>query len=297
MALDPGPPQARCNGCGARYDWRGGILDLTTSRKGAPGYDPHFFSSLSQVEERHFWYLSRREVVLDALERSVPDLRTRPLFDIGCGSGGLLAFLERHLPVGGACDAHRLGLELARQRTAVPLLLVDDGRTPPLAEGQTMLGLFDVLEHLDDDEGTLRWLFAILAPGGVLALTVPAHPILFGEVDRLACHRRRYRRDELLLKLRRAGFQVRLLTHFMAPLVPLLLLFRQLTGLLDRLGFGSATRSTQEQAVVPVFNGLMRALLRVERVWLRHFELPFGSSLIAVAARPCPEGPGAGRRS
>lgn len=238
------------------------------------------------MEDRHFWYLARREVVLDALARCVPDVARRTLFDIGCGSGGLLGFLERHIPVTGACDAHRVGLEIARRRTTAPLVLVDDGRIPPLAPGQPLVGMFDVLEHLDDDEATLRWLFGVLEPGGVLVLTVPAHPFLFGEMDRLACHRRRYRRGELLSKLRRAGFQVRLLTHFMAPLVPLLLLFRQAGRLLDGLGFRSAERSTQELAVVPGFNGAMRSLLLLERLWLRRFSLPFGSSLIAVAARP-----------
>jgi SAM-dependent methyltransferase len=261
------------------------------------GYDPHFFESLPRVEDRHFWYLARREVVLDALARSVPDLAARTLFDVGCGSGGLLAFLERHLTVAGACDAHRLGLEIARRRTSAPLVLVDDGRVPPLAPGQSLVGMFDVLEHLDDDVGVLRWLFGILAPGGVLVLTVPAHPLLFGEMDRLARHRRRYRRDELLAKLRAAGFEVRRLTHFMAPLVPLLLVFRQLGRLLDALGFRSAQRTSQELRVIPGFNGVMRSLLRLERLWLRRRGLSFGTSLIAIASRPAVSVSPAGRPS
>jgi hypothetical protein len=105
-------------------------------------------------------------------------------------------------------------------------------------------------------------------------------------MDRLARHRRRYRRRELREKLRRAGFEVRRLTHFMAPLVPMLLLFRQLGRALDALGFRSRRRATQELNVLPGFNGAMRGLLSFERLWLRRFGLPFGTSLIAVAARP-----------
>jgi SAM-dependent methyltransferase len=224
--------------------------------------------------------------VKDALLRHVPDLQQRALFDIGCGSGGLLSYLERHLPLAGACDAHRLGLEIARGRTRTTLLLVDEDRQPPLGAGQSLLGMFDVLEHLDDDRASLRFLFDVLAPGGVLVLTVPAHMFLFGEMDRLACHRRRYSQRELADKLKQAGFEVRLLTHFMAPLVPLLLLFRQFGRALDALGFRSRRRSTQELAVVPLFNAGMRGVLLLERLWLRRFGLPFGSSLIAVASRP-----------
>ena len=100
-------------------------------------------------------------------------------------------------------------------------MLVDEGRFPPLGPGYGLVSLFDVLEHIDDDTGTLRHIFSILEPGGVLVLTVPAHPFLFDEMDELAHHRRRYRGSELGHKLRDAGFEVRRLTHFMAPLVPL----------------------------------------------------------------------------
>jgi len=102
-----------------------------------------------------------------------------------------------------------------RPKVAVPLLLVDEGRLPPLAHGYTLLSLFDVLEHIDDDVGTLCFLREVLEPGGVLVLTVPAHPFLFDEMDRIAHHRRRYRRSELQDKLFIVGFRILCLSHFM----------------------------------------------------------------------------------
>ena len=141
-----------------------GILRLTLGREGAPGYDPHFFNTLERVEGRHFWFVARREVILDALRRAVPDLEHRGLFDIGCGSGGLLQYLAaRGVTVAGACDAYLESLEIVRRRIAAPLVLVDEGRLPPLGPGQELLGLFDVLEHLDDDRGVLRFLRSALA--------------------------------------------------------------------------------------------------------------------------------------
>jgi SAM-dependent methyltransferase len=148
-----------------------------------------------------------------------------------------------------------------------------------------MVGMFDVLEHIDDDEATLRWLFSVLEPGGVLVLTVPAHPFLFDEADVMAFHRRRYRRRELLEKLRRAGFAVRLLTHFMAPLVPLMMVTRPIGRLLRR-GRPADAHRDREMEVVPVVNPLLRGLLAVERALLRVARPPFGTSLLAVAALP-----------
>ena len=237
------------------------------------------------MEREHYWFATRREVVRDVLRDAVPDLAQRALFDIGCGSGGLLAFLaESGVRVAGACDAYPESLALVRQRVAAPLLLVDEGRFPPLGAGQTLLSLFDVLEHIDDDLGTLRHLVDVLEPGGILVLTVPAHPFLFDEMDTIAHHRRRYTRRELGDKLRAAGFSVRRLAHFMAPLVPLVALRWTLRAL---PGWRSAlARRKAELSVTPVLNGLMRALLRLERPLVRAGVLPFGSSLIAVAERP-----------
>ncbi len=276
---------ADCTSCAASYPVRGGVLDLSIGRQGVPAYDPHYFATLEKVEESHFWFVARREVILAALRRAVPDLDQRPLFDIGCGCGGLLAFLGDHgVPLAGACDAYAESLGVVRRRTRAPLLLVDEGRLPPLGPGFAALGLFDVLEHVDDDQALLEHLASLLRPGGVLVLTVPAHPFLFGEMDELARHRRRYTRKGLVLRLRAAGFEVRLASHFMAPLVPLLLA----TRLLTRLALGDRTRERHsvEFRVVPGINAAMRALLMLERHVLVRRPLPIGSSVVAVAARP-----------
>jgi len=276
---------ASCSGCATAYPMRDQVLDLRAGRQGAAAYDPHYFPTLASIERHHFWFATRREVVLDVLHDTVPDLARRALFDIGCGSGGLLEFLGASgVPLAGACDAYAESLALVRRRVAAPLLLVDEGRLPPLAPGYSLLSLFDVLEHIDDDLGTLRLLFEVLEPGGVLVLTVPAHPFLFDEMDTIAHHRRRYRRSELGEKLRAAGFRILRLSHFMAPLVllvPLRWLVRTLPGRRSAMD-----RRRVELAVTPVLNGLARAVLRLERPLVRAGRVPFGSSLVAVAARP-----------
>jgi SAM-dependent methyltransferase len=280
--------EAVCTTCAARYPRVDGVLHLIAGRQGAPGFDPHYFETLAEVERRHFWFVSRRRVIVDALKRHVADLDARRLFDIGCGTGGLLEFLTaRGVRLAGACDAYPESLALVRRRVDTPLVLVDEGRLPPLGGGQTLLSLFDVLEHMDDDLGMLRFLHSVLEPGGVLVLTVPAHPFLFDEMDELAHHRRRYRRSELQSRLRDAGFDVVLLTHFMAGLVPLLTVARTAGRLLSGRRPNAAARRAAEFRVVPVLNGLMLAGLGWERLWLRlGGSLPFGSSLLAVAIRP-----------
>lgn len=278
----------RCATCDVGYEKRDGVWQLTLGRVGAPGYDPHHFESLPQIEGRHFWFLARRQLILDVLRRTVPDLSQRSMFDVGCGSGGLAAFLTSHgVRLSGACDAYPEALQIAGRKIDVPLFLVDEGRLPPLGAGQSMIGLFDVLEHIDDDVATLSWIAEVLEPGGYLVLTVPAHPALYNDADRSAHHRRRYGMTELRGKLAAAGFRVRLLTHFMAPLAPAILLssWRQ-AGWRRVRRRPPATPLGARIQVRAGLNAAMGLVLRLERGLLRWVSLPFGSSLIAVAERP-----------
>ena len=277
-----------CVACGAAYGQRDGVWQLALGRLGAPGYDPHHFDSLPQVEDRHFWFLARRALILDVLRMSVPDLSERPMFDLGCGSGGLAAYLAGHgVRLSGASDAYPEALQMARRKVDAPLFLVDEGRLPPLGPGQAMIGLFDVLEHIDDDVATLSWIAEVLEPGGCLVLTVPAHPALYNDSDRSAHHRRRYRKRELQGKLVAAGLRVRRLTHFMAPLAPLILAanwgqaaLRPLLRCRPAASLGARLR------VRTGLNAIMGLVLGLERRLLSQISLPFGSSLIAVAERP-----------
>lgn len=50
----------------------------------------------------------------------------------------------------------------------------------------------NVLEHIVDDTAAVRNMIEILQPGGCVAIFVPAMPSLYGDMDRLAGHHRRY---------------------------------------------------------------------------------------------------------
>lgn len=76
------------------------------------------------------------------------------------------------------------------------------------------LGPFDgavmsnVLEHIADDEATLRELSAMVRPGGMVAVYSPAFRLLMSDFDRSIGHVRRYRKRELCETFERAGFEI-----------------------------------------------------------------------------------------
>jgi SAM-dependent methyltransferase len=67
---------------------------------------------------------------------------------------------------------------------------------------------FDIVEHVDDDDGALSELSRMAAPGATLLLSVPLHPSQWTAFDDFVGHRRRYEPDHLVAKLAKYGFEV-----------------------------------------------------------------------------------------
>lgn len=256
------------------------------------GYDPALYAELLAIEDRHFWFRARNCLITALVGRIVrrwpPGYR---VLEVGCGTGNVLRHLVRicrgATVVG--MDLFAEGLLYARDRAKCPVVQADAGCTP-FRVGFELVGIFDVLEHTPDDMRVLRDLHALLVPGGILLLTVPAGKVLWSYFDEISHHCRRYEAPELAEKLRQAGFELELVTHYMAVIYPLVRLIRRLRtqvqqrqdGTLDAVG---ALRS--EFKISPIANALLTLVLRAETVWVSlGNRLPFGTSLVAVARRP-----------
>jgi len=72
----------------------------------------------------------------------------------------------------------------------------------------------NVLEHVLDDRAGFRNLFDALQPGGRAVVLVPQGPSLFGTLDEVLEHQRRYTVDELRAKMAEAGFEVQRIFGF-----------------------------------------------------------------------------------
>jgi len=255
------------------------------------GYDPDFFALLDAVEDRHFWFRARGRAVAALAEQVTAPLPPgHRVLELGCGNGGMLKVLHRACPRGMVIgmDLFAEGLRHARRRTPCPLIQGDVHR-PPFAARFELIGLFDVLEHIPDDRRTLDDIRALLADGGALLMTVPAHPALWSYFDEASHHCRRYTAGDLREKLTRAGLVVEYLTPFMAPLYPLMWAARRLKTW--RRGAGgegasAAQMSAAELRIVPGMNAVMDCLLAHETPLLvRRRQLAMGTSLLAIARR------------
>jgi SAM-dependent methyltransferase len=248
-------------------------------------YDPRFFSRLWEVEDRHFWFRARNGAITALVASIVEDLDAGyRVLEVGCGTGNVLRHLERVCRRGHVIglDLFHEGLRFARKRVTCPLVQADM-QQPPFRTQFEVIGLFDVLEHLPDDLAVLRSLHALLAPGGTLLLTVPAHMSLWSYFDEASCHYRRYAPRELERKLLESGFEVAFLTPYMMSIFPLVWLGRRLAA---RGGKSAADLASNELKITPGLNALLARLLAIEvRVLSARRRLPTGTSLLAVGKR------------
>ena len=248
---------------------------MKPAMQGSIGYDASRFAAIAAVEERHFWFRSRSRLIVWALRRHFP--RARSMLEIGCGTGNVLAALQQsgiERLVGS--EAHAEGLAFAARRAPGAELMQMDARRIPFRGEFDVLGAFDVIEHIEEDEQVLREMFAACRPGGGVMLTVPQHAWLWSKRDEIAQHRRRYNRRELLAKLAAAGFQRPWVTSFVSLLLPLMALSRRRKDV-----------SSAELEVGAAANQVLGAVMALERGVIRAgVSLPAGGSLLAVAHKP-----------
>jgi SAM-dependent methyltransferase len=261
-------------------------------RGAGESYDPDFFARLADIEDRHFWFASRSRVIASIMARVTRGLPPRyRVLEVGCGIGTILRVLEKTcrdgLVIG--MDLFAEGLMHARQRSSC-LVVRGDVHALPFRSAFHVIGLFDVLEHLPDDDAVLRGLRELLVPDGALVLSVPAHRCLWSHFDEAAHHCRRYEPAELRRKLNLAGYDVEHLTHCLATLFPLTWVWRRLAAMTTgRPGDAGRARTLalRELRVVPILNECLRFLLDQElRLIAARRSLPIGTSLIAVCRRP-----------
>jgi SAM-dependent methyltransferase len=266
----------------------GEVCAVSAGESPAARFNPAYFEQLFRIEDRHFWFHTRNRIlsaVVAQITASLPgDCK---VLEIGCGNGNVLRHLQQacagRLVVG--MDAFEEGLRLARRRNC-PRLVRGDATQHPFRSQFDLVGLFDVLEHVPEDERLLQQIRGILRPGGVLLITVPARMSLWSYFDEASGHCRRYELDELRRKLDEAGYQVEYLTPYMAMLLPLMWLGRRLATLTRGLrGKASPTdMAMRELQLIPGINGMLRfCLAREFPLVVGRRGLPFGTSLLALA--------------
>lgn len=243
--------------------------------------DAALYKTLYRLDQTHWWLRARRKVVFDVLDRTAPGPYMRAL-DIGCG-GNIINTLEIGKRAGSV-----LGLEISDEaiqfaKKTHPGLLLIKGTWPDVSLEQTfnLVAMFDVLEHIEEEVQALQKTEAVLEPGGVLILTLPALNTLWSEHDEYAHHLRRYTKSRVRQLIEEnTTLQIERITYFNILLFPPIFGFRIIK---HALGIRSST--TDFFSVPHWLNQLLELVFGSERFLLRFINFPIGVSILCIARK------------
>ncbi len=235
------------------------------------------YADMAASEARHWWFRGRRRVLESVIGRLGLPARAR-ILELGSGTGGNFEMLARYGAVT-AVEMNAAARDISLRKTA----LVRDVRAgflpdnlPLGTEMFDLVCLFDVLEHVEEDEATLRAVRRHLAPGGTAVITVPAFRWLWGPHDTALHHKRRYERAELRAKILAAGFAIEKLSYANMFLFPAALAARVADKALRR------PQSSGDALPPAALNEMFAGIFGFESHLLGWTNLPVGLSLLAV---------------
>ena len=239
-----------------------------------PGFPATGHGILRRLREGHYWFDHRKACIRDAVNGCIGNALGPRVLEFGCGDGDVLGALARdHRAFG-----FDRGLEgLATARSGSLSVVAGEGAAPPFSRCFDLVGLFDVVEHVQDDVGLLRIASSLARPRGWVLLTVPADPALWTTLDEYAGHERRYTRamvEELCRKASLELVSVAPMFRFLWPLARLRAAVR---------GSGPVVDPEREYRVGALSNRILSTALRVERRLFVRSSRGNGTSWLAVA--------------
>jgi len=233
------------------------------------------FDRMAEQDASHWWYVARRRILADLIEREIDLPASARILEVGCGTGHNFGMLGRFGRVDGL-EIDDEARALASQRLGRPV------GTAPLPElagiedgAYHLIALLDVLEHVEQDHEALAGIKRKLAPNGRILLTVPANEWMWSAHDEVHHHHRRYSKNSLKRVVAEAGLKVETLSHFNSLLFPLAAALRvagKLTGKKD---------SDDKLPPAPI-NSLFTSVFGLERHLVGRVPLPVGVSLVAI---------------
>mgnify|MGYP001597940282 FL=1 len=242
-----------------------------------------FYKSFFEIEKKHWLMRARRANILDVLKKyNKKQPKDIKILDFGCASGvfpGELAKLGYDV-IG--LDASPEAIELGHKE-GIKNIALSSGTHIDLPDNHFDIALLlDVVEHLEDPSWALKEIERVVKPNGIVIITVPAFPFLWGVMDEVAHHFRRYTIPTLMggvagstdLSVVRKTYY----NTFLFPPIALVRLFSR--------WFNIKGRESDFDLSNPFMDKIFFRIISLERLFLRHVNFPFGVAILSVFRKP-----------
>ena len=195
----------------------------------------------------------------------------KDVLEVGCGNGNFTVYLTTQCDRVTGIDIDPEYVSTAKNRLArrsnVKIVQQDINKLETKNSFDTVV-MLDVLEHIEHDVLILQKLNALLKPGGKLIIKVPALNSIYGEMDRVIGHYRRYNKKTLIA------------TFEQANITPSIVWYFNIAGIAGWwLNSKVLKRTTPPSEQVSLFDKVVPVLNAIEN----SVKPPVGLSLFAVA--------------
>ena len=245
-------------------------------------------ASCYTIEAHSQWFSARNETIEWALDRFPFE---GSFIDVGGGNGFQLRYLQERIfrrkkVISAMCEPGAEGCVNAAQRGVTNVYHCDFKSFPVGQYDVGGIGLFDVIEHIENDGSFLLELMESCPAGTRFYITVPAIRLFWSSVDTYARHFRRYDRREYERIANETGLRPVYRTYFFSYYAPFVWFLRVLAGKLRKpltteeivareLGFHRRGKR--------MLNGILNFLHKVEMFLIRHsVPVPFGTSMLMI---------------
>lgn len=238
--------------------------------------DPDYGRHYRELYEKHWWWRAREEILVDELRRRFPKDAGLSILDVGCGDALFFGRLCEFGEVEGIESDPELVDPNGPNRARITVAPFDAGFEP--RKNYDLILMLDVLEHLDVPEQALRRAIALLKPGGIVVVTVPAFRLLWTNHDRLNRHRTRFTKRSFARLARASGMDIITSRYFFVWLAAAKLALRITEAIF---------RAHPRVPKIPSsgINEVAYRVSRAEEKLDRLLHVPIGSSLLVVGKR------------
>jgi SAM-dependent methyltransferase len=247
--------------------------------------EAHEYQTLFEFEGYYWWYRGLHQILLDTV-LSFKLSADVPVLDAGCGTGQNLVNIARNVTskaYGFDYSAHAAGFWTRRGLDGACVASINEIPFPDQFF-QAVVSV-DVLECQEVDEAkACTEMFRVLKPGGYLVVVVPAYDWLMNPEHHKAVGAvRRYTRGRIRTILEQQGLEVIRTTHLFGSVFPAVASYR----LVDRFRSNSSDHIPRSdlKPLPAAANSILLRIVDLERRFLKHWDVPFGSSIMAVARK------------
>ncbi|MCL4354079.1 class I SAM-dependent methyltransferase [Patescibacteria group bacterium] len=237
----------------------------------------NLYDELYLLEEKHWWHLAKRDICLKLLRKYLSKKNSK-ILDIGCGTGKNIEALSEFGEIWGI-DISKNAISYCKKRGLKNVKLAKAEETGFKENSFDAIVLLDVLEHVDDTK-TIKEIFRILKPGGLVLITVPAYSWLWSKWDEVLHHKRRYTKKSLIKLFDDGKFNNMYASYAFSYLLIPAYVIRKIKSVFLKKDYPSDFKLSSKS-----INSTMFFVSKTEHFFSKRGLVPFGTSIIYLGRK------------